>query len=157
MSILAVRETMWNNLSVRNNTIVAASDLFVDLGEPAKWMQSPDPPGFVWNLFCDVRFTVEGAAYFGAVMGNLGRIGAQYEIPYATYVDEDGVEQQGELLRERMRDEVKALLGNKFTVPDEIPEGEHPLQFALKENTNSPQIMFFDEPPAGWEPVEVTS
>ena len=143
MSILAVRETMWNNLSVRNNTIVAASDLFVDLGEPAKWKA---PPTTGWVLFCDVRFTVEGAAYFGAVMGNLGRIGAQYEIP---------VDENGEILREQMREQVKTALGTRLTVPTDIPEGEHPLQFALKENNNSPQIMFFDEPPAGWKPVDL--
>ena len=156
MSIFAVRDTLWKNLSVRNNTIVAVSDLFVDLGVPAKWMEPPDPPGFVWNLFCDARFTVEGAAYLGAVMGNLGRIGAQYKLPYGTYVDEDGVEQQGALLREQMREEVKAALGSRLTVPADIPEGEHPLNYALKQNNNSPQLMFFDEPPAGWEPVEVT-
>ena len=121
-------------------------------------------------------------------MGNLGRIGAQYEVPVDVweeevidygpdtiipgYTDELGnvipeqvipgepvgshIEQRSRVRRGQMREEVKAALGSRLTVPTDIPEGEHPLNYALKQNNSSPQIMFFDEPPATWVPVEVT-
>lgn len=176
MAILGVRQTLWNNLSVRNNNIVVATDVFVRLGTPSKWVEPPTPPGTVWNLFSDRRFSVEGAALLGAVLGNLGKIGAQYTLPVLVesyvipayelspeWTDEDGVVHPAVIVPEEtvpavydldlMRSEVEAFVNPIY--PTDIPEGEYALDYALKLNNNSPQLFYADHIPDGWTRLEV--
>jgi hypothetical protein len=157
MSVLAIRKTAWNNLSVRDREIIRAIGSSLNLGTPAEWIQ---PPNTRWFLFSDTRFSLGEIAYFGCVAANLNDIPAGYQLPVIDILDDQGVKIGEYVDRRQVRQDAKNFCENVASTPVvwpvTIPDGTANVwQYVLDVQGTPAAMQMGDHPPASWHPLEV--